>query len=120
MEGGRGDAERNGFLMERGELGEKQYKPMKLRLLDRRTDTQTNKQTGKQADRQTGRQTDRQTDLPSGINFSTGFVQRVLLVVSKHIDNEGKVLEVVDERRIHRNTHLPISIREYIKLIGYV
>ena len=47
-------------------------------------------------------------------------MQRVLLVVSKHIDNEGKVLEVVDERRIHRNTHLPISMREYIKLIGYV
>ena len=62
MEGGRGDAERNGFLMERGELGEKQYKPMKLRLLDRRTDTQTDKQTGKQADRQTDRQTDRQAD----------------------------------------------------------
>ena len=63
---------------------------------------------------------DRQTDIPSGINLSTGFVQRVLLVVSKHIDNEGEVLEVVDERRIHWNTHLPISMKEYIKFISYV
>ena len=42
-------------------------------------------------------------------------MQRVLLVMSEHVQNERVVLEVLDEGGVHRDTHLMCGTREHVK-----